>query len=399
MVTSRITCLMLCMSMIGINSLCAETSQLSGTSALDVSLVLEPILEKRFDRPLVLVQPKEYESTGEALEGALIAEQEGKIYQVRLGIPRLLVDLSDRVSTRHNEEGLLGMALSPWFAKDQRLFIYYSASRPRRSVIAEMTLSQPSQIKSSLITLMEIPQPYGNHNGGALAFGPDQALYVGLGDGGAAGDPHGYAQKLESFMGKILRLDVSQRGVAKPAQGNPFVRVPQAHPEIWAYGLRNPWRMSFDRAQGELWVGDVGQDRFEEVDIVRAGDNLGWKWREGKSDYQDRYALDHRTLTKVKRSQFIEPVAIYSHREGTSITGGYVYRGQEIPKLVGHYVYADFVSGRVWAINADRARKGVSTQPQLILHTRLNIASFAEDADGELYVLAFDGKVYRLFGQ
>jgi len=353
-----------------------------------------------FERPIDLaVSPQLSRGLGtRGLDGALIAEQGGWIYRLIDGAPRLLIDLSAKISQRHNEEGLLGLVALKG-RKAPRLIIYYTAAESRHSVLAELTLikaESPVGFKvSEVTTLLKIAQPYGNHNGGGLALGPRETLFVGVGDGGAAGDPRNKAQDLSSYLGKILRLDVSRPKLASAPKDNPFVNKSGARPVIWAYGLRNPWRISVDPESGALWAGDVGQDRLEEVDLIRKGENLGWKWREGDQDYQDRYALKGPVPAFI-RAKLVDPVVTYSHEEGRSITGGHVYRGVKSSPLYGMYLYADFVSGRVWGVDsaaALKARKATATQ---LAKLDLNIASFARDHEGELYVLCFDGGVYKL---
>jgi glucose/arabinose dehydrogenase len=222
----------------------------------------------------------------------------------------------------------------------------------------------------SLRTLLFVHQPFANHNGGALAFGPDGMLYVGMGDGGSEGDPEGNGQNRASLLGKILRLDVAER---------------HPRPQMYAYGLRNPWRFSFDPATGDLWIGDVGQNRYEEVDRLAAGTppgaNLGWNSYEGRAVYK-RQAID--------RSRLVWPVAVYPHTDGCSITGGYVYRGSEVPALRGRYVYGDFCTGRIWSLPADGGR------PQLLALPRLEgLASFGLGAHGELYATTLGGRIMR----
>ena len=193
-----------------------------------------------------------------------------------------------------------------------------------------------------------------------------------------------------------MRLDISKPQQVSVPTDNPFTQNKKARPEIWAYGLRNPWRITFDRVRGDLWVGDVGQNRYEEVHIVNRGDNLGWKWREGRTDYRDSYALDHQNISPQDRNQWVEPVAVYDHSQGVSITGGYVYRGLQSPARQGIYVYADFVTGRVWGLDAERVLRKQNAHPELLAQVQLNIASFAEDRSGELYALCFDGTIYHL---
>ncbi len=240
--------------------------------------------------------------------------------------------------------------------------------------------------------MLTIPQPFSNHNGGDLAFGPDGYLYIATGDGGSGGDPLDSGQSLDTHLGKLLRIDVNGGDAtggtpyAVPAD-NPFVNTAGALPEIWAYGLRNPWRFSFDRDTGDLYIGDVGQNAFEEVNFQSAdsagGENYGWNVMEGFHCYN---------ADSCDESGLVLPIAEYPHSEGNSVTGGYVYRGAAIPELVGQYVYGDFGSGRVW--RAQQQNGEWTNEP--LLESGLNIASFGEDEAGELYVVAINGGVYRL---
>lgn len=362
---------------------------------------LQRVLSHQFERPIDMVFSRipVDKANKSPLEGSFVAEQGGRIYRIVDGQSVLLVDFSDQVYTRHNEEGLLGLALYET-SKTTRLFVYFSASRPRRSVVAELSLipntSRVAYQVASLKTLLEIKQPYGNHNGGGLAIDSKGLLYIGVGDGGSGGDPHNHAQNLQSYLGKILRIDVSESGQIKIPQDNPFVNTPNAKPEIWAYGLRNPWRISLDLEGKGLWVGDVGQDRTEEVDLVHGGDNMGWKWREGDHDYQDRYALSFKKVNARQRAKWVEPISTYSHREGTSITGGHVYRAQVSSPWYGHYFYADFVTGVIWSVDADAIYSQKAASAHRLGQVQINIASFARDPQGKLYALGFDGHIYAL---
>ena len=303
------------------------------------------------------------------------------------------LDIRDRVNRGGNEEGLLGLAFHPRYATNGFFFVYYSARSPRRSVLSRFSVTGDSNAAdpSSESVLLEIEEPFSNHNGGMLAFGPDGMLYVAVGDGGGRADPQGNGQNLATLLGSILRIDVDASGPA-PGYGippdNPFAGpgTPQgARGEIWAYGLRNPWRFSFDRANGQLWAGDVGQNRREEIDLVRRGGNYGWNVMEGNRCFSPSSGCNQQGLEL--------PVIDYDHGLGCSVTGGYVYRGSRVPALVGAYVYADFCSGRIWAL---RHQGGQVVAQREIAGTRLSISSFGEDASGELYVLAFDGQVYRI---
>jgi uncharacterized repeat protein (TIGR03806 family) len=295
------------------------------------------------------------------------------------------INITARVHrTADGEEGLLGMAFHPRFATNHEVFLSYTGfggSTHLRSVISRFKSNDNGATldPSSEEILLTVEQPYGNHNGGGIAFGPDGYLYIGLGDGGSAGDPHNYAQNLDSLLGKFLRIDVDgARPYAIPAT-NPF-RTRGGKPEIYAWGLRNPWRWSFDRATGELWAGDVGQGTFEEVDRIVLGGNYGWRIREGTECYFPR---------PCNGAGLIDPIVQYPRSEGVSITGGYVYRGTAIPSLVGRFIYGDFVSGRIWAVSSDPITG--AARPQLLVSTSLNISSFGELADGEVLVADFNG--------
>ena len=299
-----------------------------------------------------------------------------------------LLDIRDQVSNRGSEEGLLGIALNP--ENDGQFYVYYSAASPRRSVVSRFDYGpggQPANPESELI-ILEVEQPYPNHNGGQIAFGPDGYLYIGLGDGGSAGDPLGSGQDTATLLGSILRIDVSNATPAQPyaiPSDNPFADG-GGRPEIWAYGLRNPWRFSFDRETGALWTGDVGQNQWEEIDIIQRGGNYGWNILEGNHCFRPRDNCD--------REGTIPPVLEYS-LDGTpcSVIGGYVYRGAAIPWLRGAYVYGDFCSGKVHGL---RYHNGQVTEHKELADTGMRIMSFAEDNNGELYVLSQSEGVYRL---
>ena len=298
------------------------------------------------------------------------------------------LDIRDRVSNRGSEEGLLGLALDPH--EEGQFYVYYSAANPRRSVVSRFSYDETegtADAASELVTL-EIGQPYANHNGGQIAFGPDGYLYIGLGDGGSAGDPLGSGQDTSTLLGSILRIDVSNATPAQPyaiPTGNPFADG-GGRPEIWAYGLRNPWRFSFDRETGDLWAGDVGQNQWEEINIVVRGGNYGWNVLEGNHCFRPREGCD--------REGTIPPVWEYS-LDGApcSVIGGYVYRGGAIPWLRGAYVYGDFCSGKVYGL---RYQDGQVTEHKELADTGLRIMSFAEDNAGELYLLSQSEGVYGL---
>ena len=312
---------------------------------------------------------------------AVILTQGGVIWRVPLdgGSPEVFGDISDRLVnariTVGDTEGLLGLALSPDFPADGRVYLYYTTGSPGPSILSRFQVVDGSLDEESEVVLLEVEQLYIWHEGGQLAFGPDGYLYVALGDGGSAGDPHDNGQNLATLKGSILRLDVSGVGYTVPPS-NPFGS------EIYAYGLRNPWRFSFDRANGDLWAADVGQGQWEEVDRIIAGGNYGWSIMEGFECFGVR---------RCDQGGLQLPRAAYGHDLGCAVTGGYVYRGASMPELDGWYVYGDFCSGRIWAVNtAD------DSNPVLLAETGLPIASFGELPDGELLVLTFANAVYRL---
>lgn len=299
------------------------------------------------------------------------------------------LDITVRTLTKGWEEGLLGLAFHPKFKQNGLLFLQYSIPKAdpskRRNVIARFTMNPERTVilPESEKLVLEIPQPYENHNGGVLQFGPDGFLYIGLGDGGSAKDPHGNGQKLTTMLGKFLRLDVDVEG--KPygiPPDNPFVGRTDVLPEIWSYGWRNPWGYHFDRKTGELWSGDVGQDLWEEINIVRKGGNYGWNIRESKHPFAGK-----------GDGPFEEPIVEHDHGEAKSITGGIVYRGKRLPALAGIYLYGDFATGNMWGLRWDG--KAVTAQKKLFNLKTMQIAAFGEDRDGDVLFSSFDGLIYR----
>jgi glucose/arabinose dehydrogenase len=338
----------------------------------------------------------------DATAGLFVAEQYGRVlvFEDRPDVSETTVflDLTDRVSMRHNEEGLLSLVFHPDYATNGQFFVYYTAKSPRRSVLSRFTVSSDDPSRADATSehiILEVEQPYGNHNGGTVLFGPDGMLYLSLGDGGYANDPHEHGQNLGTLLASIIRIDVDHpdegRAYGIP-KDNPFIDTPGARPEIWAYGLRNVWRMHFDRETGALWAGDVGQNAWEEIDLIVRGGNYGWNRREGFHDFPPNSG---RTVDGA-----IDPVAEYGRREGISVTGGYVYRGSAIPALRGAYVYADYASGRIWGVRADG---NVATANAVISTGKpVFVSSFGEARDGELLVCGFDradgreGRLYRV---
>ena len=299
------------------------------------------------------------------------------------------MDIRERVSDAGNEEGLLGMALDPDFRETGHFYLSYTAANPRRSIVSRFSVSSDDPTRGdpdSEFILLVVPQPYANHNGGHIVFGPDGYLYVGLGDGGSSGDPRGNGQDLTTLLGTILRIDVRDASTAaryRIPSDNPFVgRTEGVRHEIWAYGLRNPWRFNFDRETGALWAGDVGQNRYEEVDLILPGGNYGWNVMEGFHCFR---------AGSCAQEGLALPIVEYANPEqGCSVTGGYVYRGARLPSLQGAYVYGDYCSGTIWSLRYD------VLEHRVLAETDLRIAAFAEGPNGELYILSFDGKIYRL---
>jgi len=355
-----------------------------GAQPSPVSLV--PVSSKNWTRP---VEMGRYPSPTGGSPGVFVAEQDGVISNLSGDQVTPILDLTDRVLRSGNEEGLLSVALDPAFENNRYVWVYYSAGSPRRSVLARFTRdAQGGAIdKASQLLILEFAQPFANHNGGAIRFGPDGMLYLGLGDGGSAGDPQGNGQNLGVLLGKIIRIDVRNASKEQPyvvPSDNPFVSRQDARPEIWTYGMRNPWRMAFDTATGALWVGDVGQGAVEEIDIATKGGNFGWNTTEG-----DRC---HKPSSNCDRTGLVAPVASYSHEGGRcSVVGGMVYRGTKVPEILGSYVYGDTCSGEIWAINAASPQ-----QPVLIANGVKNMTSFGLDAEGEITVLSFGQPIRRL---
>jgi glucose/arabinose dehydrogenase len=314
-----------------------------------------------------------------------VVEQVGtiRVWQDGVVLPDPFLDLRDRVGISANEQGLLGLAFHPDYASNGRFFVNYT-DHNGDTVIARFLVSQePNRADpTSETVLLEIDQPFPNHNGGGLAFGPDGFLYVGMGDGGSAGDPRGNGQSLDTLLGKMLRIDVDGGEPYATPPDNPF----PTRPEIWAYGLRNPWRFAFDSLTGDLYIGDVGQNRWEEVDFQPAGApggaNYGWNLLEGTHSYEGGGT-----------EGLTPPVAEYSHDGSCSVTGGVVVRDPALPELMGVYLYADYCSGLVWGLVRDPAG---AWQSALLFPTGLQISSFGEAANGEVYLAYHEGAVYRL---
>ena len=305
----------------------------------------------------------------------------------------VFLDLSDRVQAG-GEEGLLGLTFHPDYEANGRFYVYYSAPNPRRSVVSEFQRSAADPLladPASERILLEVPQPFSNHNGGKIEFGPDGYLYISLGDGGSGGDPEENGQDRTELLGSILRIDVEPDATTGspytiPAD-NPFVGNADGYrAEIYAYGLRNVWRFSFDRETGQLFGADVGQNAFEEVDEIVLGGNYGWDVKEGFACYETPGPGE----PACSDPSLIDPLLVYGRSEGQSVTGGFVYRGAAVPQAVGRYVFADFVSGTIWT--TDLAQEDPVLTP---IGDQSGFTAFGEDEDGELYAVTFGGDIYR----
>jgi len=359
----------------------------SAASIPDLALYAWRMAVRGLDSPVDIQFPPD------GTQRMFVVEQPGRIRILSNGeaAAEVFLDITDRVESRGNEQGLLGLAFHPQFATNGRLFVNYT-DRSHHDVIASFgtSLSGLGDPASESI-LISVDDPYPNHNGGVLAFGPDGYLYAGLGDGGSGGDPLGNGQNTNSLLGKILRVNVDAgHPYAIPAD-NPFASG-GGRPEVWAYGLRNPWRLSFDSATGDLFVGDVGQGTWEEIDVLpygaAGGLNFGWNYREGAHSFSG---------SPPAGSPLMDPVAEYSHAEGgCSLTGGYVYRGA-MREWDGIYLYGDYCSGKIWGLLAADAVRAASLLPsKLLFETQANITTFGQDRGGELYFADRSGSVYQL---
>ena len=324
-----------------------------------------------------------------------VVQQSGRILILQNGrpLPRPFLDVSSQISAG-GEQGLLGLAFHPKYATNGRFYVNYTNRAGDTRVVEYRRASANRANPRSARRLLSIDQPYANHNGGALAFGPDGRLYVGTGDGGSGGDPQGNGQRVDTLLGKILRIDVNTRTGRLPygiPPDNPFAAA-GGRREIYSYGLRNPWRFSFDRTTGDIWIGDVGQGDVEEIDHRPSGQargaNFGWNAFEGTRRFGGALRAG---------STPVPPVAEYTHADGCSVTGGYVSRGANAPSLAGRYVYADFCSGRVWSMRAGSDPGDVREETGRLGRSLSNVTSFGEGLNGDLYVIA-GGALYRFSG-
>ena len=357
--------------------------------------VVKTFTNFRINRPILLT------NAGDSSNRVFIPSQLGTIYVLpndpSVEEPQVFMDISDRVvyEDKQNEKGFLGLAFHPKFRENGEFFVYYTPTdtKPHTTVVSRFRVSSDDPNKAdpnSEERLLVVDQPFWNHEGGTVVFGPDGYLYIALGDGGLANDPYKNGQNLNTLLGKILRIDVDHKDEGKPyaiPKDNPFEGQDGKRGEIWAYGMRNPWRIAFDRQTGTLWCGDVGQDLWEEIDLIEKGGNYGWNKREGFHKFGAAGA--------EASAEFVEPIWEYHHETGKSITGGHVYRGQKFPELVGCYLYADYVSGKVWALKYDEAAKKVVANYSISGNV-MPIMSFGEDEQGESYYTTDTGSIFTL---
>jgi len=355
-----------------------------------------PIVLQEAFPSLSFNRPVDFQHAGDNTDRIFIVEQRGVISvfpnDSEVAEKSIFLNIASRVKDQGNEEGLLGLAFHPNYESNGYFYVNYTAASPNRTVISRFQASSGNPNvadANSELVILEIPQPFSNHNGGQVSFGPDGYLYIASGDGGSGGDPQNHGQRLETLLGAILRIDINSqedgRNYTIPAD-NPFVGNSESHrEEIYAYGLRNPWRFSFDPQNDWLWTGDVGQNRAEEIDIITNGGNYGWRIMEGFSCFNPASGCNQEGLEM--------PILEYTHTRGDrSITGGFVYRGTEISELIGLYVYGDFVSGRIWTLDFSDLDNPVNTE---LMNTNFGISSFGIDQSNELYLCAFDGKIYK----
>lgn len=357
------------------------------------------VLEEAFPQ-LSFTRPVDFQHPGDNSNRVFVVEQRGviSVFENEAGVSEkaTFLDIESQVDDQGNEEGLLGLAFHPDYESNGYFYVNYTASSPDRTVISRFQVSSSDENAAdteSELVLLEFDQPYSNHNGGQVSFGPDGYLYIAVGDGGSGGDPQDNGQNRGTLLGTILRIDVDnqdgQRNYSIPSD-NPFAGNSEGfREEIYAYGLRNPWRFSFDPVNNRLWTGDVGQNQYEEIDIIENGGNYGWKIMEGFHCFEPSSGCDQEGLEL--------PIWEYGRSEGDiSVAGGFVYRGPSLQQLEGLYVYADYASGRIWTLEHSDLDNPVNNE---LLRAPFQISSFGVDQDNELYICGFDGKIYRLVSQ
>jgi len=338
-----------------------------------------------FNRPL------DVQNAGDGSGRLFVVEQPGTIKIIQNGevLPTPYLDIHQRVGDQGNEQGLLGLAFHPRYAENGYFYVNYTDNNGN-TLIARFSVRTDDPNRAdpgSELKLLSVQQPYQNHNGGVVAFGPDGYLYLGLGDGGSGGDPLGNGQSLNTLLGKVLRIDVDQgERYAIPAD-NPYAGSGEIYQEIWAHGLRNPWRFAFDHLTGDMYIADVGQNKYEEINFVPAdtlgGLNFGWNIYEGNHAYQS---------VPSDAVQYTFPVVEYAHGPGCSVTGGVVYRGADLPEMNGVYLYGDYCSGQVWGL----LKAGDAWQNQQLFRPDVRITGFGADESGEVYLIDQGGVIYKL---
>jgi glucose/arabinose dehydrogenase len=346
---------------------------------------------------LAFVRPVDLQNAGDGTDRLFVVEQRGLIwvFENNAGVTqkKVFLDIQDRASAGSGETGLLGLAFHPAYPDSGYFYVDYTADGPLRTVVARYNVSDAnpdSAVYDSELILLEVDQPYSNHNGGQIAFGPEGFLHIAMGDGGLGGDPLGNGQNLQTLLGALLRIDVDTTTVTANygiPSDNPFAGNMEGYrEEIYAYGLRNPWRFSFDRVTGGLWLADVGQADYEEINVIENGGNYGWDIMEASHCFEPAVGCD---TTGLKL-----PIWEYDHTVGYSITGGYVYRGAKLPNLAGYYIYSDYGSGVIWAL--DYNGDGYAPLNLELVDTTLRIVSFGVDESDEIYICALDGNIYQL---
>ncbi|WP_232219597.1 PQQ-dependent sugar dehydrogenase [Carnobacterium pleistocenium] len=368
----------------------SQTTETDSFEPLNYELV-EAYPDLSFDQPL------HYTTADDGTDQVFVVERTGEIKTFENNEEateaKVVVDLSTKIDFNGQEKGLLGLAFHPEFEENGYFYVNYTTEN--NTVISRFTTDPATLAEADLASeeiLLEFPQPYQNHNGGHLAFGPDGYLYIATGDGGSSGDPQGNAQDLTKIYGKLLRIDVDT------ADGDKNYGIPEDNPysgnttgyveEIFAYGLRNPWKFSFDENRDLLFAADVGQNAMEEINLIESGGNYGWNIMEGTMKYQASDDIDSAELE--------EPIWEYDRSLGQSITGGYTYYGEENPSLNGVYIYGDFISGTIWGLWLDENQQAENVE---LLDTDLMISSFGVDEQGELIIVDFNGKLYKLVEQ
>ena len=343
-----------------------------------------------FTRPIFLTH------AGDGTNRVFVAQQDGYIRvfsnDSAVGSYTTYLDINDKLSSTGGEEGLLGLAFHPDYATNGFFYINYTAPSPLRTVVARYKVMGGNPNKADSLSeqiIIEINQPYSNHNGGMILFGQDGYLYIGMGDGGSGGDPQNYAQNLQSLLGKMLRLDIDTTMGYRIPPTNPFYGNPNAgREELFAWGLRNPWRFSEDTTSGLMLVGDVGQVQWEEIDDIQNGLNYGWRCYEGNAPYN--------TSGCGPVTEYTFPIKVYPHSGGDcSVTGGYIYRGYRRPEFEGAYIYGDYCTGKIWLL---RYEGGQVTEDSLLINAPFSVSSFGVDGDGELYICNYNGNIQRFVG-